>query len=144
MTNPGRAQIDPPAAGLPQLALEATRPAMNLPESHPKGVYFRPLFYTPFYSFFQDELCQGVQVYLDPRTTDNLVQINFKIMEAVGAPELFAQATKTQIRSFDITCGSAEPRKYLTDLRDLKPLFAKWEKQCEAFRGQRKPYLLYD
>jgi uncharacterized protein YbbC (DUF1343 family) len=122
----------------------AGRTPLNLPASHPAGLYFRPVFYTPFYGTFEDDLCQGVQVYMDERKTENLVEVNFKILEAVGAPEIFSRASKSEIRFFDITCGSDEPRKYLTEMRDLKPLFAKWKHECEEFRLKRRPYLLYE
>jgi uncharacterized protein YbbC (DUF1343 family) len=117
---------------------------MRLPVSRPDGVAFRPLRYRPFYATFKDKPCQGVQVLLDPKTKANLVEINFKLMEALGAPEQFANAKKDRLRSWDITCGSDEPRRYLTEMRDLRPLFAKWRQECDAFRAARKPYLLYE
>jgi len=128
--------------GAPYVNAEAFAQTLN--SAKRPGVYYRWLFFTPFYGTFEDDLCQGVQVYLDQRNADNLVEINFDLLQALGPAKVFGHATKTELRFFDITCGSDEPRKMLLEGRDLKPLFARWRSECEQFRIKRRPYLLYE
>lgn len=56
------------------------------------GVVFRPVHFRPFYSTFKGEPCQGVQVHIDVKNADNLVQINYELLSLLGAPRLFPLA----------------------------------------------------
>jgi len=116
-----------------------------------QGIIFRPIHFKPFYGTFKGEPCQGVQVHIDPKTADNLVQVNYEILSLLGAPQLFplsdAKAKKERedprTTMFDKVSGSDEPRKWLMEQKDMNELFAKWKRECEQFRQTRKPYLLY-
>ena len=83
-----------------------------------------------------------MQVHVDVANAEAIVEINYRLLEALGAKEIFAKAQKRH-DMFDKVSGSSEPREYLTEGRDLAPLFEKWRKQCEAFRAERAPFLLY-
>lgn len=107
-----------------------------------KGVLFRPVHFKPFYATFKGEPCQGVQLHLDPRTAPSLVEINFRLLEAMDAPKLLSAAAERHAM-FDKACGTDVVRRVLADRGDLAPLFAQWRQSCEAFRTKRKPYLLY-
>jgi uncharacterized protein YbbC (DUF1343 family) len=145
----------------------------TLANSMPKhnGIIFRPVHFKPFYGTFKGEPCQGVQVHIDPKTADNLVQVNYELVSLLGAPQLFplsddkakqeaeddAKTTEKKTRKpatrpikfdrrstmFDKVSGSDEPRKWLMEQKDLSDLFAKWKRECDHFRQTRKPYLLY-
>lgn len=140
--NPGHYYLSKAAtrpAALSSLA-PAQRPGSAL--STPKGIYFRPARFKPFYSGFPGELCQGVQIHIDPKTAESLIEINFRLLQALDAPDLFAKAPKRH-NMFDKVTGSPEARQILTEGKDLAPLFAKWRKTCDDFRQQRKQWLLY-
>lgn len=107
------------------------------------GVYYRPARYKPFFAQYKDELCQGVQVHIDPRNAGSVVEINFRMMQVMGAREIL-EKSPTRHAMFDKVCGSDEPRKYLMEGRSLDELFTKWKRDCQAFRGLRKPHLLYE
>jgi uncharacterized protein YbbC (DUF1343 family) len=135
------------------------------------GVHYRPVHFKPFYSTFKGEACEGIQLHIDPKTADNLVQINYELLSLLGAPRLFpladakakkeaedaalAKEKKTgkpatrpikwdpRSKMFDKVSGSDEPRTWLMEGRDLTPLFDKWKRECEQFRAQRKKWLLY-
>jgi uncharacterized protein YbbC (DUF1343 family) len=151
------------------------------------GVIFRPVHFRPFYSTFQGEPCEGVQVHIDPKNAQSLVNINYQLLDLLGAERLFkegdakakkqaedaaaekakkaaatqpARATTRRSRTttrattqpvkwdprtrmFDKVSGTDEPRTWLMQGKKLDELFAKWKKECEQFREDRKKYLLY-
>jgi uncharacterized protein YbbC (DUF1343 family) len=107
------------------------------------GVRFRPIRYKPFFQKFKDEPIQGVQVHLEPDTPANLVEINFRILQALDAPDIFAKADPKRFSSFDKVCGSPQARQVLMSDGDLDGLFAQWRGECEAFRAARSKFLLY-
>jgi uncharacterized protein YbbC (DUF1343 family) len=138
-----------------------------------KGIVFRPAYFKPYYSTFKGEACEGIQMHWpDPKSADDIVQINYELMSLLNAPQLFkdgdakalaeakvarkaalkknykkasTQPFKWDARSrmVDKVSGSDEPRKWLIEGKPMGELFAKWKKQCEQFREKRKQYLLY-
>lgn len=110
--------------------------------SPPLGVTFRPVWFKPFYSRFKGEVCQGVQVYIDPTQDVNLVEINFRLAQALGGEFIFGDGKRD--RSFDIATGTNKARLLLMDGAPLDELFAHWRQQSEQFRNDREKYLLYE
>lgn len=108
----------------------------------PEGVFFRSVRFKPFYATFKTELCQGVQVHIDPKRAGTIVEINYRLMEALNAKKILEEAPKRH-DMFDKVNGSDEARRYLTEGKDLSELFAKWKRQCDQFKDARKKYLLY-
>src|SRR5687768_6639944 len=108
----------------------------------PNGVYFRSIRFKPFYATFAKEVCQGVQVHIDAKRADTIVEINYRLMEALGAKKILEEAPKRH-DMFDKVNGSDEVRTYLMEGRDLGELFAKWKTQCAEFKEARKKHLLY-
>ena len=106
------------------------------------GLVFRPVRYKPFYATFKTELCQGVQVHADPRSAESLVEVNYRILEAMDAPAVLKAAEKRHAM-FDKVSGTDEIRIALEQGKDLEPIFAKWRAGCEAFRKERAGWLLY-
>lgn len=136
-----------------------------------RGIYFRPMRFKPFYATNKGEPCQGVQVHIDPKTAPNLVEVNFRIIEALGGQQIMAASTrpatapsttqagatqpatlpntagaidiKTRRSMFDKVTGSDDAGDALLRGEDLAPVFARWRQQCEEFKRARAPYLLY-
>jgi uncharacterized protein YbbC (DUF1343 family) len=145
--------------GAPYLDGEALANAM--PKQ--RGVIYQPAHFKPFYGTFSGEKCEGVQVHIDPKTAENLVEINYRLARAIGAPMLFRvteqvfqeeenQAAKKakrkpkkveRYKTFDKVSGSDEARKWLLSDKPLEPLFEQWRRECTAFGEARKKYLLY-
>jgi uncharacterized protein YbbC (DUF1343 family) len=107
-----------------------------------KNTWFRPVHFKPFYGTFLTVPCQGVQVHFDPRTAENLIEINFRLMRALGAERILAAAPKRHAM-FDKVCGTDEVRKVLSSGGDLDAEFAKWRAECDQFRKERAGSLLY-
>jgi uncharacterized protein YbbC (DUF1343 family) len=125
-------------------ALASTTQPSNIAISHPPaGLRFRPIRYKPFFQMFKDEPIQGVQVHLEPDTAANLVEINFKLLQALDAKSVFARTDAKRFSSFDKVCGSPETREVLMNGGDLDALFAKWRAECETFRKNRVKFMLY-
>jgi uncharacterized protein YbbC (DUF1343 family) len=128
--------------GSPTIEGDALASKMNETTSLEKnGVQYRPIHFKPFYGKFADQVCQGVQVHLDPKRADNLVEINFKLLTAIGSPGLEPGGSRNSM--FDKVCGSDDPRMVLANHREMNELFEKWRKQCDDFREYRKKFLLY-
>jgi uncharacterized protein YbbC (DUF1343 family) len=107
-----------------------------------KNTWFRPVHFKPFYGTFLTVPCQGVQVHFDPRTAQSLIEINFRLMWALGPDRILAAAPKRHAM-FDKVCGTDEVRKVLAEGGDLDALFAKWRTECDQFRKERADSLLY-
>lgn len=108
----------------------------------PEGVQFRSKRFRPFYATFQGETCQGVQVYLDPKRAATLIEINYRLLEALDAPAILEEG-RERWGMFDRANGNDEARRWLMEGRDMEELFARWREECEQFRGDRERYLLY-
>ena len=106
------------------------------------GLYFRPGRFKPFYGMFEGQPCQGVQVHIDPKTAPTLVEVNYRMIDALGGAKVM-QAGAKRHGSFDKASGSDEPRQWIEEGKHLEPLFARWRDDCERFKQSRKKYLLY-
>ncbi len=107
-----------------------------------RGLTFRPMRFKPFYATCKGEICGGVQIHMNPRSVPSLVEINFRLVQAMNAPTLLA-AVGDKPNLFDKSTGSDEIRKVLAAGGDLEPVFESWRKYCEEFREKRKEFLLY-
>jgi uncharacterized protein YbbC (DUF1343 family) len=118
--------------------------AESLNKSAPSGLRYRPINFKPLFGKLVDQSCEGVQVYVDLKSPDvNLVEINFRILEAFDAPDVLERADPKRFNSFDKVLGTSEPRELLSQRKDLAPMFQKWRDQCEKFRKDRQKFLQY-
>jgi len=131
--------------GSPDTDGDALAEGMNRPfsgQTGRPGLYFQSVRFKPFYGMFQGQPCRGVQVHIDPRRAPTLVEVNYRLIEAMGGSKVFAGAEKRH-GSFDKASGSDQPRKWISEGKPLDELFAQWKQQSEQFRESRKKYLLY-
>lgn len=126
-----------------------------------RGLFFRPIRFKPFYSTNAGKLCGGVQVHIDPRTAPSLVEVSYRIVEALDAPGIMTIANQPATKPttqpdtayavgasgrrnmFDKVTGEKEAGDRLLNRQDLSPMFGRWRDECEAFKRLRAPYLLY-
>jgi uncharacterized protein YbbC (DUF1343 family) len=113
------------------------------PSPSPKGINFRTARFKPFYAIFKDQGCEGVQIYIDPRHAESIVEFNFRILWTLDAPKLIKASKPDKITMFHKACGTDAPRIWLEAGRPLEPLFAKWRASSEKFRESRARHLLY-
>ncbi len=108
------------------------------------GVYFRPMYYQPYYSKYKDQMCGGVQIYLLDRDKAMLTGIQFQVMDAVQRryPDhpLFGNKRDAM---FDKVCGTERIREMFQEHKPIDEIIATWNEGLDAFRASREKYLLY-
>ncbi len=112
------------------------------------GVKFRPLTYKPYYSAYKDEIIGGVQVYFTDPANAPLTAINYYALEAlkqVAGRDVFAEAVKANKKfdMFDKVNGTDATRLALQAGKSAAEIVAGWKVGEDAFRADRKSYLLY-
>jgi len=111
------------------------------------GVLFRPVTFTPLYGTWKDRELHGVQLLIAPRSTANLMSIQFLFMQFASelwpANNPFTLADPGRRASFDRVAGSDSVRILFTRrmrYEDVRPFL---EKDVRAFRERAKQYMLY-
>ena len=112
------------------------------------GVEFYPISYKPYYFTFATQMVSGVQIFFTDRSKAPLTAINFYGYEAlkkVADRELFAESVKAKrsVNMFDKVNGTDATRKALQAGTPAAEIVASWKAGEDAFRKQRKKYLLY-
>ena len=131
------------APGLDPHAFAAMLNGYQLP-----GVKFRPITYRPYYFAFANRTVGGVQIYFTSPADAPLTAINLYAVEALkklAGLDLFAEAVKTN-KSFDMfdkVNGTDATRKALQAGTPAVRIVGSWQAGEEAFRLERRPYLLY-
>ena len=112
------------------------------------GVLFRPIYYKPFYSTYQGELCGGIEIHITDFEKCRLTEIQFIVMEVLNDmyPEkaTFKNANTKRFSMFDKVCGTDEIRiKFSKNhkLSDIKDYFSKDE---QTYFNISKKYYLYE
>jgi uncharacterized protein YbbC (DUF1343 family) len=112
------------------------------------GVRFYPITYKPYYFTFSNQPIGGVQIFFTDRAAAPLTAINFYAYEAlkkVGDRDLFAESMKAKrsVSMFDKVNGTDASRKALEAGTPASEIVASWKAGEQAFRKDRKKYLLY-
>jgi len=112
------------------------------------GVKFQPITYKPYYFTFTNQVIGGVQIFFTNRKTAPLTAINFYAYEAfrkVADRDLFAESVKAKrsVNMFDKVNGTATTRRALEAGTPASEIVASWKPGEQAFRKERKKYLLY-
>ncbi len=116
-----------------QFAVELNR--LKLP-----GVKFRPASFTPTFSKYKGEFCQGIQTHLLDRNLLKPVEVGLRIIQK--AQELYPEDFHWR-NSFDLLAGSDQIRKELSAGMDVGELVNSWEAELSAFMERRLEYLIY-
>lgn len=108
------------------------------------GVAFRAARFTPRYGAYQDELVQGVEIYLTDVRRVNLPELDYILFSTFKS--LYHEQIKTPERGYgskgyklDIALGESS----LREGEAAETAFARWQQECADFTQQVKPYLLY-
>jgi len=112
------------------------------------GIRFKPITYKPYYFSYKDELVGGVEVFFTEPRVAPLTSVNFYALEALNKAmgrDLFAEALKNgkSFAMFDKVNGTDAIRKALQAGTSATQIVASWKPGEEAFRSQRRPYLMY-
>lgn len=129
--------------GAPFADADAVKAALDA--RHLAGVAFRAArFTTPRYGAYQDELVQGVEIYLTDVRSVNLPELDYILFSTFKS--LYPEQIKTPERGYgskgyklDIALGESS----LREGEAAETAFARWQQECADFTQQVKPYLLY-
>lgn len=128
--------------GAPFADADAVKAALDAKQL--AGVAFRAARFTPRYGAYQDELVQGVEIYLTDARRVNLPELDYILFSTFKS--LYPEQIKTPERGYgskgyklDIAFGESS----LREGEAAETAFARWHQECAAFEQQVKPYLLY-
>lgn len=117
------------------------------------GVFFRPVYYRPFYGRFKTEMCGGVHVMITDYDTVQPVEAGIHVLEAVNKlyPEqdiLHANdpsSTQTaRISMFNKVMGTDKVQKDLAAGKPATEVMANWKSEREQFVADNRKYFLYE
>jgi uncharacterized protein YbbC (DUF1343 family) len=128
--------------------INGDRLAENLNGLRLGGVYFRPLWYKPFYFDTASTRYQGVQIHMKNRDAVNMTEIQLHILAALRRlypdKDIFGRAAASRIDMFDRVVGSSTLRKELMNGVSVEQLLRKLDQERAAFMIKREKYLLYE
>ena len=106
------------------------------------GVHFRPQAFTPTFSKYRGELCQGIQVHVLDRDQFQPIPALLHILTEVH--NLHPSQLKFQDEFFDQLAGNSWIRQGLLQGRPVETLVRRWQPALDEFKRKRKKYLIYD
>lgn len=111
-----------------------------------EGVIFRPAYFIPRYSKFQNEVCKGVELFIADRNKFNPLETCLNILNIIY--RLYRKDFNWGDRSngrylFDLSMGTDKIRKYIEAGMNPKEIIEIWKKDLEKFMLIRKKYLIY-
>jgi len=116
---------------------------------HLPGVFFRPVYYKPYYGTHKGEMCGGVQVMITDYSKVRPVEAGIYVLEAVmklypDADVLYAKDPKNdRVSMFNKVMGTDQVRTDLLAGKSAKSIVDGWTKAREDFAKQREKYFLY-
>ena len=130
-------------AGAPNF--DAQKLASHMNSQNLPGVFFRPIYYKPFYASYAKKICGGVQLHITDPEKVHLTSIQFHIMDYVrkNHPEMKLFGNKRD-NMFDKVCGTDQIRKMFQEGKPLNEILAVWNEGIEEFKTKRSKYLLYN
>lgn len=109
------------------------------------GVIFRPIYYKPTFSKFQEELCSGVQIHVVDRHQVQSVEIGVTLMYTIKEHYeafSFLPPVKEGSRPFiDLLGGD---RMYREESVDVPQLLEQFRVESESFAQMKQQYHLYE
>ncbi len=115
--------------------------AVLLNNQHLPGVHFRPQPFTPSFSKYQGELCQGIQIHVLDRDQFQPVQTGLYIIREVL--NLHPEEFRFENETFDRLAGNSWIRRMLNESRAVDAIVNRWQPVLAEFKQRREKYLLY-
>ena len=131
--------------GAPWISADTLAEAMNALEL--PGLEFRPIYYKPYYSTFQGELCQGVQIHILDYEKAHLSEVQFLIVQELmrlwPEKDWFQLCNQKRFGMFDKVCGTNKIREMFGKRYQWEDIREYWYKDVEAYRAASSKYYLY-
>ncbi|MFW6042908.1 MAG: exo-beta-N-acetylmuramidase NamZ domain-containing protein [Marinilabiliaceae bacterium] len=127
--------------------LKADKLAENLNDLELPGVLFRPVHFKPYYSTYEGEKVQGVQVHLKDAQKAPLSLIQFYVLQEAYemSPDknVFELCDSSRLGMFDKVCGTDKVRKAFEKNFRVKDIKEIWNRDVEQFEEKAEGYFLY-
>ena len=131
--------------GAPWISADTLAEAMNALEL--PGLEFRPIYYKPYYSTFQGELCQGVQIHILDYEKARLSEVQFLVVQELmrlwPEKDWFQLCNQKRFGMFDKVCGTNKIREIFGKRYQWEDIREYWYKDVEAYREASSKYYLY-
>ena len=131
--------------GTPWISADTLAEAMNALEL--PGLEFRPIYYKPYYSTFQGELCQGVQIHILDYEKARLSEVQFLVVQELmrlwPEKDWFQLCNQKRFGMFDKVCGTNKIREMFGKRYQWEDIREYWYKDVEAYREASSKYYLY-
>lgn len=131
--------------GAPWISADTLAEAMNALEL--PGLEFRPIYYKPYYSTFQGELCQGVQIHILDYEEARLSEVQFLVVQELmrlwPEKDWFQLCNQKRFGMFDKVCGTNKIREMFGKRYQWEDIREYWYKDVEAYREASSKYYLY-
>jgi uncharacterized protein YbbC (DUF1343 family) len=121
--------------------LDGTRLAKVLNGVGLRGVYFRPQAFTPSFSKYQGEVCEGIQIHVLDRDKFEPLLVALHLLAA--ARRLHPDKFQIAPGSFDRLAGTARLRERLLAGDSPETIIKSWQDELKGFSAIRETYLLY-
>ncbi len=121
--------------------LDAPRLAESLNALELAGAYFRVQSFTPTFSKFKGQVCQGVQVHVVDR--DRFDPISSVLHLLRQTLDLHPEELEFQDRMFDLLAGQPGLRSGLLRGIPVEQTVSSWQAGLESFRERRARHLIY-
>lgn len=105
------------------------------------GVRFRFQVFTPTFSKYQGELCQGFQIHVVDRDLFEPIPAVLHILRVIHIlhPERF----QFKDRTFDRLAGNSWIRESLLEGKQVEEIVQRWKPGLQEFKKKRERYLIY-
>jgi len=111
-----------------------------------EGVALRVAYFIPRYSKFQNEVCRGIEIFINDRSKFKPMEVCLNILDVIYRlyPKSFNWGDRSNGRYiFDLSMGTDRIRKYIESGMDPKEIIKTWEKGIGDFLKLRSKYLIY-
>ncbi len=126
--------------GAPWIDGEALAKELN--KKQLPGVYFRPMYYKPFYFRYVGETCGGVEIYILDKKEFKPVATSVHILAAIQ--KLYpGQLDFKNSPRFYWAVGSDKLLQQIESGESAEEILNGWQKDVDKFETLRKQYLLY-
>ena len=131
--------------GAPWINADSLADAMNALDL--PGLYFRPIYYKPYYSVFKGEQIQGVQIHIMDYEKARLSEVQFlivqELMRLYPDKDWFSLCDQSRFGMFDKVCGTNKIREMFGQRYRWEDVQDYWYKDVDAYREASSKYYLY-
>ena len=105
------------------------------------GVLFRAQAFTPTFSKYQGEFCQGVQLHVLDREKFDPIRTTLHLLAQIH--KLYPDKFEIRAASFDRLAGTGRVRERLLAGDAVDEIIRSWAADLKTFQATRRKYLLY-